>query len=59
MVQSTSQYRTEWALAMRAIGQQLRLECELPQELSPELTVLLTTPNDRENDPYADIVGTC
>jgi hypothetical protein len=59
MVQSTSKHRTEWALAMRAIGQQLRLECELPQELSPELTALLTTPKDRENDPYADIVGTC
>jgi hypothetical protein len=59
MVQSTSKHRTEWALVMRAIGQQLRLECELPQELSPELTGLLTTPKDRENDPYADIVGTC
>jgi hypothetical protein len=59
MAQSTSKHRTEWALAMRAIGQQLRLECELPQELSPELTALLTTPKGRENDPYADIVGTC
>jgi hypothetical protein len=59
MMQSTSRHRTEWALAMRAIGQQLRLECELPQELPPELTAHLTTPKDRENDPYADIVGTC
>jgi hypothetical protein len=58
MVQSTFQHRTQWALAMRAIGQQLSLECELPQELSPGLTALLT-PKDRENDPYADIVGTC
>jgi hypothetical protein len=59
MVQSTSQHRTQWALAKRAIGQQLRLDCELPQELSPDLTALLNNPNDRENDPYADIVGTC
>jgi hypothetical protein len=58
MAQSTSQHRTQWALAMRAIGQQLRLECELSQELSPELTAPLT-PKGRENDPYADIVGTC
>jgi hypothetical protein len=59
MVQSTSQHRSEWAMAMRAIGQQLRLECELPQELSPELMALLTAPGDSKNDPYADIVGTC
>ena len=58
MVQSTSQHRTQWALAMRAIGQQIGLEYELPQELSPDLTALLT-PKDRESDPYADIVGTC
>ena len=58
MAQSTSQHRTQWALAMRAIGQQLRLECELPQELSPELTAPLT-PKGGENDPYANIVGTC
>ena len=59
MVQSTSQHRTEWALAMRAIGQQLQLECDVPREESPELTALLSTTQDRENDPYADIVGTC
>ncbi len=58
MVQSTSQHRTQWALAMRAIGQRLRLEGELPEELSQELTAL-PTPKGRENDPYADIVGTC
>jgi hypothetical protein len=57
MARSTSQHRTQWALAMRAIGQQLRLECELPQ-VSPELTAPLT-PKGGENDPYADIVGTC
>ena len=42
-----------------AIGQQLRAEFELPQELSPELAAPLIGPKDRENDPYADIVGTC
>ena len=54
-----TQHPREWALALRremqiAIGQQLRSECELPQELPPELTS-----NDKEHDPYADIVGTC
>jgi hypothetical protein len=43
---------------LKAIGQQRRAECELPQELSPELTVLLTS-KDGKIDPYADIVGTC
>jgi hypothetical protein len=41
-----------------AIGQQLRDECELPQELPPELPVRLIR-KDKEHDPYADIVGTC
>jgi len=59
MVQSTSQHRTEWALAMRAIGQQLQLECDVLRRESRELTALLSTTKDRENDPYADIVGTC
>jgi hypothetical protein len=50
----------KWASALRremqmAIGQQLRAECELPQELPPALP----TRNDKEHDPYADIVGTC
>ena len=59
MVQSTSQHRTEWALAMRAIGQQLPLDCEVPRHAPQEPTVLVSTPKDKENDPYADIVGTC
>ena len=59
MVQSTSQYLTEWTLAMRAIGQQLRLDCEVPREVPQELTALPSTSKDKENDPYADIVGTC
>ena len=36
----------KWAVGLRremqtAIGQQLRIECQLPQELAPELTTLL------------------
>jgi hypothetical protein len=59
LLRSTSRYPTKWALAMRremlmAIGQQLRVECELP----PELTRPLIR-RDNEQDPYADIVGTC
>ena len=38
-----------------AIGQQLRAERELPQELPSALP----TRSDKEHDPYADIVGTC
>ena len=39
MVRSTSQHRTEWALAMHREmqGQQLPVERELPKELPPEL----------------------
>ena len=40
-----------------AIGQQLRAVSELPKELSHELAAPPT--KVRENDPYADIVGTC
>jgi hypothetical protein len=55
-----TQHERRWALALRremlmAIGQQLRAECELPQQLRPALP----TRNDKEHDPYADIVGTC
>ena len=41
-----------------AIGQQLRLEGESPEELPPELTALLDR-RDKEHDPYYDVVGTC
>ena len=41
-----------------AIGQQLRLERELPKELPPELALLLIR-RDKEHDPYYDVVGTC
>jgi hypothetical protein len=37
-----------------AIGQQLRIECELPQKLLPKLTALLKR-GDGEHDPYADV----
>ena len=36
------------------IGQQLRLERELPKELPPELIR-----RGKEHDPYYDVVGTC
>jgi hypothetical protein len=56
---SNSQNPRKWAMTLRremqmAIGQQLRDECELPQELPPRLIR-----KDKELDPYADIVGTC
>ena len=53
----------KWAAALRremqiAIGQQLRVEWELPRELPPEMRTLLAN-QDKEQDPYADIIGTC
>jgi hypothetical protein len=58
-----AEHPRKWALALRremqvAIGQQLRVECELPQKLQPKLTALLNR-SDGEYDPYADVVGTC
>jgi hypothetical protein len=58
-----TQPERKWASALRredakAVGQHLRAECELPQELPAQLTALPTR-NDEEHDPYADIVGTC
>jgi hypothetical protein len=52
-----TQHPREWELALRremlmAIGLQFRTECELPNKLPPE-------PKDKEDDPYAQIVGTC
>jgi hypothetical protein len=59
---SNSQHPCKWAILrcemQMAMGQQLRDECELPQELPPELPVRLIR-KDKEYDPYADIVGTC
>ena len=56
MVRSTSQHRTEWALAVRreTQGQQLPAERESSKELPPELHR-----GDKEHDPYYDVVGTC
>jgi hypothetical protein len=53
----------KWAVVLRrkmqmAIGNQLRIECELPKELTPELRTLLTD-KEKEHDPYSDIIGTC
>jgi hypothetical protein len=52
-----TQHPREWELALRremlmAIGLQFRTE--LPNELPPE-----PTSKDKEDDPYAQIVGTC
>ena len=57
-----TQHPRKWALALRremqmAVGLQLQVECEPPQE-PPELTAILIR-SDKEHDPYADIVGTC
>jgi hypothetical protein len=55
-----TQHSREWELALRretltAIGRlQLRIKCELPNELPLEPTI-----QDKEDDPYAQIVGTC
>ena len=61
MPQSTlnTRHPREWELALRrdmlmAIGLQFRTECELPNELPPELNR-----GDKEHDPYYDVVGTC
>jgi hypothetical protein len=56
---SNTQPERKWALALRremqmGVGQQLRAEYELPQELTA-----LATRSDEEHDPYADVVGTC
>jgi hypothetical protein len=65
MLQATpnTQHPRKWALTLRremqmAIGQQLRVECELPPKLPPKPTSLPIR-KDGERDPYADIVGTC
>jgi hypothetical protein len=61
MLRSTSTTRLKWALGERqmAIGQQLRVECELPDELPPPKLIAPLIRSAREHDPYADIVGTC
>lgn len=65
MLRSTTdtQHPRKWADVLRremqiAIGQQLRDKYESPQELTPELSTRLTR-KDKEDDPYADIIGTC
>jgi len=54
----------KWALALRretqmAIGQQPRVERELPEELPPPKPITPLIGRDRGHDPYADIVATC
>ena len=58
-----AEHPRKWALALRremqvAIGQRLRVECELLQELPPTLTALLDR-RDGEGNPYGNVVGTC
>ena len=60
---SNTDQSLKWAAALRremqiAIGQQLRVEWELPRELPPEMRTLLAN-QDKEQDRYANIIGTC
>ena len=60
---SNAHQSLKWAAALRremqiAIGQQLRVEWELPRELPPEMRTLLAN-QDKEQDRYANIIGTC
>ena len=53
---SPCDHSQEWAKDLRlemqmAIGQQLRAEYELPQELPPELTALLIVMDERPEPP--------
>jgi hypothetical protein len=55
-----TQHPREWELALRrempmAIGLQLRTKSELPNELPLHEPTI----QDKEDDPYAQIVGTC
>ena len=42
-----------------AIGQQLLVIFQLPQEIAPELNTLASRIDKERTDRYADIVGTC
>jgi hypothetical protein len=42
-----------------AIGQQLRVIFQLPQEITPELERLASCIDKERTERYADIVGTC
>jgi aminoglycoside phosphotransferase len=42
-----------------AIGQQLRVIFQLPQEIAPELKRLASRIDKERTERYADIVGTC
>jgi hypothetical protein len=66
MPQSTPslQDKSKWAIGMRremrmAIGQQLRVIFQLPQEIAPELKTLASRIDKERTEHYGDIVGTC
>jgi hypothetical protein len=66
MPQSTSslQDKSKWAIGLRremqaAIGQQLLVIFQLPQEIAPELNTLASRIDKERTERYADIVGTC
>jgi hypothetical protein len=42
-----------------AIGQQLRVIFQLPQEIAPELKTLASLIDKERTEHYGDIVGTC
>jgi aminoglycoside phosphotransferase len=58
------QDNSKWANGLRremrtAIGQQLRVIFQLPQEIAPELKSLASRIDKQRTERYADIVGTC
>ena len=66
MLRSTPklQDKSKWAIGMRremrmAIGQQLRVIFQLPQEIAPELKTLANRIDKERTEHYGDIVGTC
>jgi aminoglycoside phosphotransferase len=66
MPRSTQSLRdkSKWANGLHremqtAIGQQLRVMFQLPQEIAPELKRLASRIDKDRTERYADIVGTC
>ena len=57
--------KSKWANGLHremqtvAIGQQLRVIFQLPQEIAPELKRFASRIDKERTERYADIVGTC